>query len=258
MTAGSELITRLERAGAAAWPALETRVLGPWLLRAAQGVTRRANSVLPCHAPGPRDWALPDVVAALAEVESYYAAKASRPIFQMSPAAVPTALDDHLASAGYDILDFTEVRTVELDRLLEFGVEEVVISNSPTPEWLELYGSIWNLSDSRMAVIAAILARTPDGAGFGMIRSEGRAAAIGMAVPDAEWVGFFCMGTAAEGRGRGFARRMLGGLAGWSHAAGCRQVYLQVAEENHAAIRLYDRSGFEVAYRYWYRAPVDP
>jgi N-acetylglutamate synthase len=45
-------IAGLERAAAEAMPALVTEPLGDWLLRASEGYTGRANSVLPLGDPG--------------------------------------------------------------------------------------------------------------------------------------------------------------------------------------------------------------
>ncbi|WP_327077628.1 hypothetical protein [Pseudarthrobacter chlorophenolicus] len=42
----------IEAAMDAAWPAPERHVLGPWVLRAAEGVTQRANSIWPTQAHG--------------------------------------------------------------------------------------------------------------------------------------------------------------------------------------------------------------
>src|SRR5215212_2818 len=59
-------VLALEEVAVAGWPAPDTRWLGRWLLRAAEGFTGRANSVLPLGEPDrPLD-------AALAEVGAWY------------------------------------------------------------------------------------------------------------------------------------------------------------------------------------------
>ena len=67
---------------AAHWRGTEEEWLGDWLLRAAEGFTGRANSVLPLGDPGmPLD-------EALAAVTEWYRARSLRPAM-----AVPTPLD---------------------------------------------------------------------------------------------------------------------------------------------------------------------
>src|SRR6185437_16169690 len=57
-------VLALEEVAALGWPAPETRRLGRWLLRAAEGWTGRGNSVLPLGDPGlPLDDALAEVTA---------------------------------------------------------------------------------------------------------------------------------------------------------------------------------------------------
>src|SRR6185437_12927275 len=57
-------VLALEEIAALGWPAPETRRLGRWLLRAAEGWTGRGNSVLPLGDPGlPLDDALAEVTA---------------------------------------------------------------------------------------------------------------------------------------------------------------------------------------------------
>ena len=43
------------------------------------------------------------------------------------------------------------------------------------------------------------------------------------------------------------------GIAEWARSHGARSLYLQVAEENTAAIATYEKLGFVTAYEYWYR-----
>jgi N-acetylglutamate synthase len=77
-----ETIIELERMAAAHWRGTEEEWLGDWLLRAAEGFTGRANSVLPLGNPGmPLD-------EALAAVTEWYRARGLRPVM-----AVPTPLD---------------------------------------------------------------------------------------------------------------------------------------------------------------------
>ena len=42
-------------------------------------------------------------------------------------------------------------------------------------------------------------------------------------------------------------------LLRWGREGGAARSYLQVEEGNAPAIALYDRFGFALAYRYWYR-----
>ena len=76
------------------WPAEHRERHGGWILRAAGGVTKRANSALPV---GPVD----DPEAALDAVEAFARAHGIDPCVQVSPASEPADLASLLAARGY-------------------------------------------------------------------------------------------------------------------------------------------------------------
>jgi hypothetical protein len=80
----------LDRLADRGWPALEREELGGWTLRAADGVTNRANSVLTCGE-------VPDVEAAIERAERWYREGGLPAVFQVSlatPPALVAALSD--------------------------------------------------------------------------------------------------------------------------------------------------------------------
>ncbi len=90
--AGRAEIVELEEAAALGWPALETERLGDWLLRAAEGWTRRANSALVLGDPG-----VPDP---LERVREWYTAR-GLPAWMAIPLPAMAAVDHAAARAGW-------------------------------------------------------------------------------------------------------------------------------------------------------------
>ena len=79
-----------------AWPPKETARDEGWLLRAAGGHTRRANSVQPLvFASGA------DVERAIGRVEAWYARRGLPACFQLTDRAAPAGLDAALERRGY-------------------------------------------------------------------------------------------------------------------------------------------------------------
>src|SRR6266540_116543 len=87
-------IAALERVAAKGWPAPDTAMLGDWLLRAAEGWTNRANSVLPLGDPGVP---LPE---ALEHVHEWYADRGMKPRFAV-PLPGFDLLERELAGRGW-------------------------------------------------------------------------------------------------------------------------------------------------------------
>jgi ribosomal protein S18 acetylase RimI-like enzyme len=76
---------------------------------------------------------------------------------------------------------------------------------------------------------------------------------MGLFAADSGWAGVFAMATVPEFRGQGIATEVLGAGARWAAGQDATRLYLQVEEDNAAAIGLYTRAGFTRSYGYHYR-----
>jgi GNAT superfamily N-acetyltransferase len=252
------LIRLLEDCAARAWPAAHVHDVDGWLLRATDGVTRRANSVLPNNATG----RLP-LVDRLTRVEARYREWGLRPRYQMSPAADPANLDDVLAERGYQATAPTAVQGAPLavvrGRTVHDSSVPVTVADHLEDHWLTTYCRADGFSGPEAAGRAAILRRIRQPTGYACLELDGAPAAVGLGVLDGDWLGIFCMATCPEQRRRGAATAVLHALGRWGERHGARQGYLQVMDENTAAHTLYARAGFETLYPYHYReAPANP
>jgi ribosomal protein S18 acetylase RimI-like enzyme len=61
------------------------------------------------------------------------------------------------------------------------------------------------------------------------------------------------MATRPSSRGQGIASAVLGAGARWAADQGATRLYLQVEEDNEAALGLYTRAGFTRSHGYHYR-----
>jgi len=93
------MIRTLEELSMNAWPALQTMLYGGWVLRFANGYTRRANSINPIY-PSTRG-----VEKKIAACEEIYRGRNLRVVYKMTRAVFPENLDAILEGKGYDIHD---------------------------------------------------------------------------------------------------------------------------------------------------------
>jgi ribosomal protein S18 acetylase RimI-like enzyme len=216
-------IRNLEHAAALAWPGVEQRRLGGWLLRFGRGSTRRANSAVPLDVPTGSD---------VSAIIDWYAARAVAPLvaapdrlFRIPP-AVPTDAET-LVMTGH----------VTTSRL-----SAVAIATRPDGEWLRLYRR-----DVPVDVLTAVL----DGeVAFAM--SAGAAVGRGAVTesPDGtRWIGLSALHVVEAARRRGLARELCGALLAWGAERGATRAYVQVLADNTAATRLYESMGFSVHHR---------
>ncbi|ONI86124.1 GNAT family N-acetyltransferase [Saccharothrix sp. ALI-22-I] len=239
-----EHVTELEQRCADAWPALVDRPLGQWRLRAAGGFTGRANSALTTGDPG-----LP-VADALAEVIGFATAHGITPTAHV---VIGAPAEAGVEAAGWRVdLDHPggAESLVMTGRTAGFATPksaDVVVSDSPVPEWWELAAQPDPTAAQRHVLASG------DKVGFGTVTEHGQvlAAVRGAVVGDLLHVARLAV--RPEARRLGLARRLMGGLATWGLDHGATTCALQVAEHNKPAITLYESLGCveHHRYRYW-------
>ncbi|HST66587.1 MAG TPA: GNAT family N-acetyltransferase, partial [Mycobacteriales bacterium] len=238
-------VLALEEVAALGWPAPETRWLGRWLLRAAEGWTGRGNSVLPLGEPGlPLD-------EALAEVTAWYGERGLPARFTI-PNPARELLDGALTARGWRSYNPTAVLTADLEVLLRRlpPVQlPVTIEPAPGPDWLGLYHYRGGTELPPVARALLAGAREP---GFAVLRDGGRPVAIARGSVDEGWVGVTAVEVDPGHRRRGLGTAVMRAILDWGHQRGATSAYLQVAEDNAGALALYDTLGFARHHGYHY------
>ena len=234
----------LEPITARAWPAARQRRLGDWTLYATDGHSLRINSCWVSGEPGL------ELEAALDEVEAWYAGQGRSAIFKCSYGA---GSDEPLAKAlterGYVCGKET---LVMVGPVVDASVDADVAVSSTLDA---VFGTVFAATAADPADSAerlAALGRIADPRFFARLEVAGQPAAIGARAVEGDWAGIFGMRTAPNHRRQGYAARILSTLLAKARQAGASKAYLQVEAANFGAIPIYQRAGFEVAYRYYY------
>jgi ribosomal protein S18 acetylase RimI-like enzyme len=230
-----------------AWPALQTVLYDGWILRFANGYTRRANSINPLF------FSTLDVEEKIANCERLCARRGLGVVFKMTPANCPQDLDDILARCGYRQDALTSVQTLALDKLDTHVAGSFALAETPSTAWLDAFCRLSGTNAQRAATLRQILDNLVLQAGFASLCLDGRVIACGLSVVQDGFAGLFDIVTDAGFRNRGFGQQLVLGLLAWAREQGAHTAYLQVMLNNPPALRLYVKLGFEEAYRYWYR-----
>lgn len=258
----NDLITfynELDRIASNTWPAEISAYIDNWQLRATQGVTKRANSVLAIgEYPRTADW--------LPLIEQFYSDKGLPAIFQISDAS-PPGLDEKLDSQGYvhDLpclmmfADAQETAALAQQKLLlkphaPLATEWV---NEVDDEWLEAFLTLENYDKSLKECYRGICDRISKTKGFVKIIKDNQIIAVGTAIVEGEWAGFLNVVVSEKERGQGLSYNLIHALSSWSLEHGAAQQYLQVVASNTAAVSLYEKLGYQTKYRYHYRIKYD-
>jgi len=238
----------IERIASLGWRGSSTQQLGEWLLRAGSGFTGRANSVLPLGSPGcPFDQALP-------VIDEFYHRHGLTPMFQVPRTPETEDMDNDLADRGWTLFNASWVLVADLDTALAAcpplaGLPPAAFDDRPSPEWLAGYvyrGT--SLPDSAVAV----LENAANVVFASVVDADGQAGVVRGVIADG-WLGVTALTVDQTRRRGGVGRHLMGELMQWAADRGANSAYLQVADENAAALGFYDRIGFVRHHPYHYR-----
>ena len=240
-----ELTLSLERRLVNAWPSFEVELAEGWMLRFADGYSKRANAATPIE-PGARLDA--DLVEAIGDS---FAVRGLPVCFRL------TGVEDAGADALLAACGFTELEpSLGLAAPLEGGVlldPSIVLIPAPTAAWVIAAAAAYGGEKSDHDTLARILTRIRQPAAFATLNLDGEDAAWGFGVVERGYVGLYDIVVAPELRGLGLGRRLVAGLMSWGHASGAHTAYLQMRAGNEVAAALYRSLGFETVYRYTHR-----
>ena len=221
------------------WPATEELEHSGWLMRAAHGVTNRANSVLPLEA-NLEVGALLNFDEKLAIAQEFYKARNLPTIFQV---ALPTwqALSEKLQSIGAveTLCGNTMVADLTSSKQIVSTEFEIVQSNQPSDEWLAVQPT---------PGIEKIMSRCAST--YLTVVKNGRAIATCRFALAKDWTSITRVYVHPEFRGQGLAKAIVAAALEASFEQGATKAVLQVEASNAIAIGVYESLGFNFHHEY--------
>ncbi|MDG0810083.1 GNAT family N-acetyltransferase [Cohnella rhizosphaerae] len=232
-----------------AWPALRQTAHDGWLLRQSKGYTKRSNSVQPLRTDTGAD-----LRAMVGYCEETYRRAGLPTIFKITPLCEPCGLDGRLDEYGYAAVDRSQVLVRSLGETQStLPLEGLSVYAGPTEAWMSAAAAFLPLNPEQRETASALLANSPLVSAFFLLRAGDVPAAIGIGVVDDGYLGLFDIATSLAYRNRGLGGRLVGQILRWGQSRGAHTSYLQVADGNLPAQRLYAKLGYEKLYDYWYR-----
>jgi ribosomal protein S18 acetylase RimI-like enzyme len=226
---------------------LSTLLYDGWVLRFADGYTKRANSISPIH-----DSTL-DLKEKIQTCENLYFANHLPTIFKITPFVRPAHLDEMLEDMGYALIEPTSVQILNLDHVREPRLASAIIDHDLTPEWLEDFCRLSNVNAKYKNVMERMLSNIRTKKGFISFCHEDQVVSCGLGVIERGYIGLYDIVTDRNCRNRGFGEQMILNLLKWGKENGAKYGYLAVVANNEPALRLYSKIGYTEIYRYWYR-----
>jgi GNAT superfamily N-acetyltransferase len=240
-------IESLERAtlDAVAPPVVED--LPGWVLPFDHTTIGRAKSAVPLrHAA--QDTSL------VQKIVDRYNAHQLPAAFRVADVAGLSGIHQELTRLGFTPQQPTLVQVGSAHRILEQvntrAKDLVTLTVRPTAQWSEVYTAPgFDLVDGAHRVQALSRSHTVV---FASISDPQGPAAAGTASFSHGWASLHGMRTVERAQGRGLGGGVVAALAQKAIANGINRMFLQVEEGNTAALALYQRAGFQTAWRYHY------
>ncbi|NNM71111.1 GNAT family N-acetyltransferase [Enterovirga aerilata] len=245
------LIRALEERLINAWPAFEIEVVEGWILRFAEGYSKRANAATPLVPGAAVDPALID------HVLRSFEERAVAPCFRLT-GVEDRRCEEVLAARG--LVDFDPSLCLVAPLGPELAVDpSVVIRPAPKAAWIGAAAAAYGGEKANADRLGRIVRAIRQPAAFATLSLDGEDAGWGLAVCERGYVGLYDIVVAPNLRGLGLGRRLVVSLMAWGRDAGAAQAYLQMREANEVAGSLYASLGFTTAYRYAHRVlPAPP
>ncbi|WP_308640083.1 GNAT family N-acetyltransferase [Paenibacillus silvisoli] len=238
-----------------AWPSLQTVVHDGWLLRFAEGYTKRSNSVSILD-PGT---GAEELDARIEACERAYGEAGQAAIFKITPFG-PPELDAELERLGYAIADPSRVMIIEsLDDVQPPETERFTIDFEPalTVSWLDTMCAMNGIAGRNKELAARIMASSKQKQGYFTLKVGGYAVACGLGVIERGYVGLYDIVTAPGSRNLGYGEQLIRHILYWALENGAEKGYLQVVQSNGPANRLYEKLNYREMYPYWYRVKTE-
>lgn len=242
------MIRKMEELSMNAWPTLYTKFYDGWVLRFANGYTRRANAVIPIY-----ESTIP-LDEKIDFCEKEYASYNLPTLFKLTTRSNPIGIDARLEERGYVRDNEAALRILDLGQYIRHESQGVTIESQFSNEWLDGFFHCSNITDEKTQLTAKRILDNILGTVICVTKLvDGKVVGCGYGAVDRGYVGIFDIVVHKNLRGNGYGKDIVNGILGTASEQKTKTAYLQVSVDNTPAEKLYDKIGFKEVYRYWYR-----
>ncbi|MBH1941158.1 GNAT family N-acetyltransferase [Mobilitalea sibirica] len=230
-----------------AWPALQSYLYDGWVIRLADGYTKRSNSVSPIYN------GYMELLDKVEFCEHIYTMSHQPAIFKIFPSYHTQELDDILIQRGYSIEDITSVRVLDLSNYQGKKPKNIIYQTRLDQRWMDGFLECSNKSDEEKVISHKLHQNILGDVIFVSKMVEGKIVGCGYGAFQRGVVGIYDIVVDKEYRNQGLGKDILDGILSYATQKKITLAYLAVVVGNTPAEKLYEKLGFMEQYRYWYR-----
>ncbi len=241
------MVHRFEELSNNAWPALQTIQYDGWILRFANGVTKRANSVSMLY---------PSAIDPEEKInfcESLYQSQNITPCFKITAINDPADMDDRLGFREYFIHSTISFQTLNILKIPPEPFDELHIETELNSRWMDHFIRMNEFDPARKSTYIGIMNMLLLPKCLVSLARGQETIGVGLGVLEGSFLGLFDIVVAKAYRKTGLGYLIVENILRWGRKYGAETAYLQVLTDNIPALTLYEKMGFKEAYQYWYR-----
>jgi ribosomal protein S18 acetylase RimI-like enzyme len=242
-TPASQRVLDIELASSELWSGSEHLRTARWLLRAADGYTRRANSMVPSAPPWESAlWTESSIDDDIAEADRFYQSRSLPTIISL-----PIPLFNDVASSLYERgwksnLDLSVMVRVSRDKVItENTFSDIQSATTPSTEWITAHGRELGSQGEQV-----LLSGNPLFLSYAKSEEVVGIARVGFAQ---SWSALGALRVNSDLRRQGIARALVECAINSANERGYPFMFLQVDRHNQPAIALYESLGFAEHHR---------
>ena len=241
------MISNIEELSMSAWPALQTKLYDGWVLRFADGYTKRSNSINPIY-----DSTI-SLHIKLDFCEKEYEQAKLPIVYKLTPDSQPRDIDEELDKRGYITIDETSVRVLEMDHYYQAKVEGIHIETEFSDTWIKGFINCSGINERDQMTANKMLSNIIGEVVCVSKRVREKVIGCGFGVIERDYIGIFDIIVDKSYRGNGYGKNIMYSILNTAAEKGVKTAYLQVVVGNKPAENLYKDLGFQEEYKYWYR-----
>ncbi|MDF2690032.1 MAG: hypothetical protein K0Q80_2998 [Microvirga sp.] len=212
------LIIGLESRLVNAWPSFDYQIYDGWVLRLADGYSKRANSATPFRPGVSLDDELIDyMVARFVEANV-------RPTFRLNGVEA-SDVDDRLKQRGFKEIEATHVLTAPISSEDCERDPEVALDPQVSKRWVREAAGSYGGDKADDETLMRIVSRIRQKAAFATLSLDDRPVAWGLGVVERGYIGLYDIVVAPDLRGIGLGRRVVSSLIAWGCEQGAHTAY---------------------------------
>ncbi|MDR3139532.1 MAG: GNAT family N-acetyltransferase [Treponema sp.] len=230
-----------------AWPSIQTVVYDGWIIRLANGYTKRANSINPIY---PSKINLEEKIQ---HCKNLYAKYNLPVVYKLVKCDEHKTIDKKLEALNYEALDITSVQICDDIKILEENYPGINIHIDFNEKWINGFIKNNNIKGEFIETLKTMLKNITGNKIVVYKELNNEVAGCGYGVIENEYVGLFDIVIKEDKRGRGYGKEIVQSILSEAGKAGIKKSYLQVVNNNEIAKGLYKKIGYKEKYTYWYR-----